>query len=46
MSNNILIPADGQPITTVDELNDVLAQAASKTSGRYEIDLSAGADTR
>ena len=31
MSSNIpLIPADGQPITTVDELNDVLVQAAGR----------------
>src|SRR5712675_1859152 len=39
MSNIPLIPADGQPITTVDELNDVLVQAAAKMSGAYEIDL-------
>ena len=45
MSSNIpLIPADGQPITTVDELNDVLVQAAQQTSGNYEIDLAAGAN--
>jgi hypothetical protein len=45
MSSNIpLIPADGQPITTVDELNDVLVQAAGKSSGNYEIDLAAGAN--
>jgi len=44
MSNTILIPADGQPVTTVDELNDVLVQAAGKTAGAYEIDLAAGAN--
>src|SRR5580692_684451 len=44
MSNTILIPANGQPITTVAELNDVLAQAAGKTSGAYEIDLGTDAD--
>jgi hypothetical protein len=45
MSSNIpLIPADGQPITTVDELNEVLVQAAGKSSGNYEIDLAAGAN--
>lgn len=38
-----LIPADGQPITTVAELNEVLVQAAGKTSGAHEIDLSANA---
>jgi hypothetical protein len=44
MSNIPLTPADGQPITTVDELNDVLVQAAGKSSGNYEIDLAAGAN--
>ena len=44
MSNTVLIPGDGQPITTVDELNDVLVQAAGKSSGHYEIDLGANVD--
>jgi hypothetical protein len=38
-----LIPADGQPITTVAQLNDVLVQAAQQTRGNYEIDLTPGA---
>src|SRR5256885_1172989 len=44
MSNILLILADGQPITTVDELNDVLVQAAGKLVGSYEIDLGPNAN--
>ena len=40
MANIILTPSDGKPITTVAELNSVIAQADAETkAGTYEIDL-------